>query len=81
MATRTKKVATKSKTAAKASQTASQAGQKISPALAAAYETAQGLFKAGVMDKTTMKEFDAAGVARLSAYGGSPMLLAPMLMG
>ena len=53
-----------------------------SPILDAVHETAVGLFKAGVMDQVTLREFDRDGVSRnehavkIFEVGGHASLLA-----
>jgi putative transcriptional regulator len=63
-----KKTVRKPKSNPKNRKTTQQSDRTISPALRAAHETAQGLFRAGVMDKTTMKEFDALCLPAVPDY-------------
>lgn len=52
------RVGTKRKTASRVRTTTSTAKSYRSPAFAAIHEAAEGLLKAGMIDSTTMREFD-----------------------
>lgn len=42
---------------------------KTSPALLAVHETASGMYRAGVIDQTTMREFDVLCLPEVPSYG------------
>jgi putative transcriptional regulator len=68
MPARAAKAVSKTKGGVKSKRAARPAKLAATPALQAVHETAAGLYKAGVIDKTTMKEFDVLCLPKVPVY-------------